>query len=317
VADEVDLSEEFRQDLREFAERLPSLNYYEVLGVPWHADRQAIREAFFQRSKTYHPDRFFGKRLGVYEAILLEIFKRVAAAHEVPRDPELRTQYDRSLGYASRHAAPSGTRRLKGLPGAPERSGRSLRQRRGLRPPDFALRGLEMRIRLARQKAAGVFADGKALEKREEWERAAAKLRLAVALDPREEKYQSALANVVPRANEACAVRLIEEAAKLLKNLRVEPALEKLEAAAELRPTDHALASRIAELRLEGRGDVGGAIEYAQRAVEVEGSIPAYRMLLGRLYKAAKRPDEARQQFERAMVLDPEDKAVKAELRAL
>jgi curved DNA-binding protein CbpA len=317
VADEVELSAEFRQELREFAEKLPSMNYYEVLGVPWHADRQAIRDAFFQRSKAYHPDRFFGKQLGVYEGILLEIFKRVAAAHEVLRDADLRTQYDRSLGYAPHHAAPSAARRLKGLPGAPKRPTRSLRDRRGLRPPDFALRGLELRIGMARQKAAGVFEQGKALEAQEEWERSAAKLRLAVALDPREERYHSALANVAPRANEARAVRLIEEGAKLLKRLRVEPALEKLEAAAELRPTDHALASRIAELRLEGRGDVEGAIEYAKRAVEVEGSIPGYRMLLGRLYKAAKQPDAARQQFERAMILDPEDKAVKAELRAL
>src|SRR5262245_25617968 len=102
----VDLPEAFQREIRELARALPGKNYYDVLGVHREAEPAEIRDAFFERSKTFHPDRYFKKELGSYGELLNEIYKRIVAAHDVLRDPKLRGAYDRSLTPSSAEARP-------------------------------------------------------------------------------------------------------------------------------------------------------------------------------------------------------------------
>lgn len=52
-----------------------------LLGVPRGADKRALKRAFFERSKLFHPDRFYGKSLGNYSARLHTVFEALSRAH--------------------------------------------------------------------------------------------------------------------------------------------------------------------------------------------------------------------------------------------
>lgn len=60
-------------------------NYYEILGVPENADEEAIKKAFRELAKKYHPDRPGGDA---------EKFKKIVEAYRVLSDKKLRAEYD-------------------------------------------------------------------------------------------------------------------------------------------------------------------------------------------------------------------------------
>jgi curved DNA-binding protein CbpA len=65
------------------------MNYYVILGVPVDADDEAIRHAFRELARRYHPDAGVGSSV--------EKFRQIFAAYETLRDPLRREAYDISL----------------------------------------------------------------------------------------------------------------------------------------------------------------------------------------------------------------------------
>jgi curved DNA-binding protein CbpA len=293
----VEIPGELQAEIRGFARGLLSMSYYEVLGVAPDVEEAAIREAFFERSKRFHPDRYFSKRMGPYQDLLTEIYKRIVVAHEVLRDPRLRSDYDKRL-EASRRAAAAGP---------------SLRARGGLRSANAVLRRLEQQVEIGRQKARHHFQEALLHKQRGDSLRAVDLVRLAMAFDPREQSYHDALADLLPNANAERTAELRRKAEVLLARSEADAALPFLEDAAKLQPTDAELAAQVALLSLEV-GDLEKALEFAERAVSLDDDNPRFRLTLGRVYRAAKRPSEARKEFQRAWKLDPLDEEVKAEL---
>ena len=76
-------------------------DYYEVLGVPKDADDAAIKKAYRQLAKKYHPDMNPGDK----EAEIK--FKEASEAYAVLSDAEKRRQYDQ-FGHAAFEARSSG-----------------------------------------------------------------------------------------------------------------------------------------------------------------------------------------------------------------
>ncbi|HSE06795.1 MAG TPA: DnaJ domain-containing protein, partial [Methylomirabilota bacterium] len=64
-------------------------DYYGVLGVPRNADDAALKKAYRNLARAYHPDRNPGDRKAE------DRFKEISEAYSVLSDPEKRAQYDR------------------------------------------------------------------------------------------------------------------------------------------------------------------------------------------------------------------------------
>jgi hypothetical protein len=62
---------------------LEDKNFYELLGVARTADRAVVRSAYFELSKTFHPDSQFGKQLYSFKPKMEEVFKKLTEAYEV------------------------------------------------------------------------------------------------------------------------------------------------------------------------------------------------------------------------------------------
>jgi curved DNA-binding protein CbpA len=103
--EEVDLTLDEQHVLLDLDRRLGTVNHYELLGVEPSADVKAIRAAYFEQVRVYHPDRHFGKPLGRFQAPLLRVFGKFTEAYEALRRPESRAEYDRYLAARERTLA--------------------------------------------------------------------------------------------------------------------------------------------------------------------------------------------------------------------
>ena len=101
-AEEVDLGPEQKQHLLALYQQLESVNHYELLGVEPGADDKAIRAAYYEFVRIFHPDRFFGKNLGSYKPKLVKVFGRLTEAYEALHRSASRAEYDRYLSARQR-----------------------------------------------------------------------------------------------------------------------------------------------------------------------------------------------------------------------
>ncbi len=321
----VELSAELQDEIRDLARTLPTLSYYELLGVEPDADDAAVRLAFFECSKRFHPDRYFNKQTGIYGPLLTEIYKRVVAANDVLRDPSLRKSYDRLLdeGGPRRHGAPAKGQaqaqekpECKAASAAKPGGGPSLRDRQGLRSRQRQLKGLERRLEQSRSKAKQHVEQALAHKEAGNWERAASLLKHALAFDPRDQSIHDELAEVVLEANAVRGEEALARGRAMLKRGEGKNAIEMLSEASQLRPTDAELAATVAELLLKQR-DLKAAREFAERAVSLDAESVSSLKVLGQIFKHLGKVSLARKYLQRAWELDPMDREVRAELQAL
>jgi curved DNA-binding protein CbpA len=97
-----ELTPEQQQQLLDLDRRHSSLDHYQLLGLEPSADAKAIRAAYYELVRVYHPDRYFGKQLGDFEGPLTRVFGKFSEAYEVLHRAESRAQYDRYLGARRR-----------------------------------------------------------------------------------------------------------------------------------------------------------------------------------------------------------------------
>lgn len=88
--------------VRYFYSSVPRLDHYRVLGVRRNATQKEIKDAFYQLSLVFHPDRqpkkttlHHGKQMFWQPDPSLEEYQRISVAYSVLRDPEKRLAYDR------------------------------------------------------------------------------------------------------------------------------------------------------------------------------------------------------------------------------
>jgi curved DNA-binding protein CbpA len=76
---------------------LDGKNYYQLLGIDNDADKKAVRSAYFELSRLFHPDSMFGKELGSFKTKMETVFKRLTEAYEVLGRSQRRKEYDEYL----------------------------------------------------------------------------------------------------------------------------------------------------------------------------------------------------------------------------
>lgn len=95
--EEVDLELERKRVILETFHRLDSTTHYQLLRVEPSADKRAVKNAYFEIVNIFHPDRYFGKKLGSFKPKLEKIFARLTEAHDTLTRSGPRTEYDAYL----------------------------------------------------------------------------------------------------------------------------------------------------------------------------------------------------------------------------
>lgn len=92
------LDEEQRKRVIHFHGRLNDMHFYELLGVGRRHEGREIQEAFRERSKQWHPDRW-PREKGPFGPMLQDIFKRIQEARKTLTDVKRREVYDAEFGH--------------------------------------------------------------------------------------------------------------------------------------------------------------------------------------------------------------------------
>jgi tetratricopeptide (TPR) repeat protein len=85
--------------------RIDWLSHYELLGVRNEASLEEIHQAYFERSRLFHPDLRHREDLAHCEKELTTVFERLKTAHEALSDAARRVDYDATLAAPAMPAA--------------------------------------------------------------------------------------------------------------------------------------------------------------------------------------------------------------------
>ena len=93
---------------------IESGSHYNLLGVPEDADAKQIRQAYYDLSRHWHPDRFFRREVGEYAAKIEAIFSAITRAYQTLSNDRKRDQYDQERMEKKTSQGPSSSRRRRG-----------------------------------------------------------------------------------------------------------------------------------------------------------------------------------------------------------
>jgi len=97
LVEDVEIDGVLQERIIQAFHRSAKLNHYELLGVAMDAERAEIRNAYFSLSKVFHPDAYYGKRLGSFKPKMEVVFRKVTDAYEAVGRSKKREAYDRYL----------------------------------------------------------------------------------------------------------------------------------------------------------------------------------------------------------------------------
>jgi hypothetical protein len=130
IDETLSISVELQQRILDLSSRLGELDHFELLGIPRGADRAAVKHAYFSMIGTFHPDRYFSKRIGGFTKRMEKIFQRLTEAHDVLSNAQAREEYESYLAALGR---------TRGLDGSS--------------PPDVSVEDLERLLMQAEEQA--------------------------------------------------------------------------------------------------------------------------------------------------------------------
>ncbi|MBN8232964.1 tetratricopeptide repeat protein [Corallococcus macrosporus] len=340
MAEEVDLDPEQKRDIIEMERSLDGMDHHAVLGVARGASPQEVKQAYYNASRRFHPDRYFGKNLGSFRARLERIFKRLTDAHNAlsrqeppraPAAPPAPAARAPATPPPAAPRAPSGTFAAV-TPPAPS----------GARPPSGAFaavpppaaapaddpeseaRRAERQARLARHpymarshKLTELIARGKAATARGDFERAYQDFNHVLGLDPKNREVAQLLVEARRKHDLHRAQAEVTRGQELEMRGDFAGAQAAYRLAVSLNADNPEAAFQAARVGRELTQDPQEVLKLAQRAVELKPGRADYQLLLGQLLLVAGQKKQAKHHFEEVVRLDPDNADARAALKKL
>ncbi len=300
LAEDVEIDPDRRRQILLAEASLERWTHWDALGIPWNAPASAAKDAYIERVKVFHPDRYAGKRLGSFRGRLERVFRRITQARDALVDEARRAEYARRTAPATEFTRME-ARRLEDERRAEERKQRLARQNplvaRVARVQEFVKRG----------KAAldeGRFAA------------AANDLSLALGLDPKNAELAALAAEARKKAAAAKALDLFQRGleAELVGNYAL--ALDRYREALELDPAYVRAAAQAAKTAV-ATGDLASGRALAAAALRSGPRSGAAHEAYAVVLEAEGNKREARKELERALELEPGLEGAKERLRKL
>ncbi len=299
---DLDIDSDTQRRILEFETKLGG-SYHERLGVEPDADLRAIKRAYFELSREFHPDRFFRCELGPYTERLSLIFKMIVEAYEVLSDSVSANPEGADQGGGGLETDPLGSPRFDKLERLGQRVGANF-------PPALG----EAR----RQKAREFFETAQLSARAGCLDDAVTGMEFAIRFDPQNRGYRDKLAEFKLGAAESRALCLLDESAGYGVRDRAElgSILDSLDRAVESRPRDPELSERSARVALS-IDELPRARGFAESAVDENPDVARFHTTLGLVYRAEGHLGHAVREFRLALERDPNDCEASRELHRL
>jgi curved DNA-binding protein CbpA len=300
LSEDVDLEVERRREILYLAASMDGWSHWQVLGVPWNAPLDRIRDAYREKVKVFHPDRYPGRRLGSFRSRLERIFRRLTEARDALEDDAARA------AYARRTAPPEEVARI------------------AARQLEDAVRAKERRARLARTnpmvsrvaRVRELVDRGRNALAEDRFADAARDFMTAAALDPTATDARTFGEQARRKAESARARELWEKARAAELQHDLDRAQFLAEQAVEAEPGEPRYVVYVARLAL-ARGALETARARAEAAVRAAPGLATAHEALGEVLATQGDAGNARKSLERALELDDGLTGARERLRKL
>ncbi len=279
MADEkVDLDDARQREINALEAKVSNPNHFEVLGVENGATPDQVRAAFRELSLKFHPDRYFGKKLGPFKQKLDRVFHRLVEASQTLSDGDRRAAWiaaNPGLGLSAPAAAKSSPSSIAREQTAQSRD--EERRKRLAHHPYLsrATRQIDTVRRVREALAKGEFSQAFSIANQ------------ASQAEPNNTELKALLVEARKNMDHARAEENFKRGMVALEAGDDDAALSALRSAVSAESSHHKAASKVAQL-LERRGaDPREATGFAQKAVDAAPTNADYRLLLSRLLAAA------------------------------
>lgn len=315
-------------------------NHYRLLDVPPDADSDAVRAAYYQVSRDWHPDRHYRRELGDLKVSIEFVFVHITKAYKVLSDPKARRRYDRdhkaivAAATADHEAAKKKTKRAKAAEASPSTEEKPKRKRK-LSPEERAAR-LRARERLERRRsdpraqaikdlrkkmkgqtsrAQRYYDQGKTDYEAGNASKAVSSLHLACQFDGNNHEYRALYALAKSEVSAARAVQFVQagESAESFQNFK--EAMYNYERACEQKPKDGVPYFRLAQLVLRLEQDNRKALDLLRSAASKSPREVNIRLALADLYVEIGMGLNARREYETVLEMDKGNSRAKTGLR--
>jgi curved DNA-binding protein CbpA len=290
----IDLSAERQAEINALEAKLYKSTPFELLGVAAGATAADCKNAYYQLSMKFHPDRYYGKNLGPFKARIDRIFKKLTEAQAVVTDPDKRTQAQKDHPAWFGSVAPSD-------PSTGRDGLRAEDRARRLAKHPYLAKGARVHEALAKAKAA-IAKDqpGQAINE----------LQLLMRMEPDHAEGKTLLSQAqakmaYQRSKQALTAGLAasdqgdhQKALPLL--------LEAMLASATALACEKGLSSALHV------GDLKAAKAFATKWVELEPKSGRVRVAYGEVLEKVGMHKNAKREAEEALKLEPDNKAAKA-----
>ncbi len=333
--------------LDELHARVRSGNIYSILGVSPDADIQYIRKVYYELSRSWHPDQFYRRDIGVYKQKLEDIFVGINRAYTILTDPRRRSDYDSEHGGTAQADARPAPRRPgsdEDQAGGPETGEQAMEHEVAFRAREPAkeakdtatqqVLGASPRRRRRRGRIPGmervheqVMARlGKARRHFKVAEReaaggnfvaAASNAYMAMTFDPEEPRYRALWEEYDPQGRSQLAQQHIQLAENAMSYHNIKAAVYNYQKACEAGPPNAEPYFQLANLLMQSEEDRDEReiMKLLRRAVELGPRSSRMRLSLADFYVEQGLLANARREFEEVLRIEPGHAAAKAGLK--
>lgn len=299
--EEVDLPPDRKKEIFELDRSLDTLDHYALLGIAPGATSAQAKQAYYDQSRKFHPDRFYGKNLGSYRGRIERIFRRLTDAEKVLTDPDKRGDYLKANPHLS-DLGPSADFVIK----TAEDEQRDTERRARFAKHPYLMKGAKVNDLV--NKARRALEAGEAAM-------ALADVQAALQIDPKH-KDALTLQGEARKAHELHrAASELERAMELEQAGDTEGACDAYRIASGLDSKSPKAALKAAQLMIRLNQDAKEVRVFAQRAVDLEPKNADAHFLLASVLDDAGMKKLAQKHFEEAFKLNPDHPQAKKRSR--
>ncbi|MGQ0503824.1 MAG: J domain-containing protein [Myxococcaceae bacterium] len=305
--EDVELPADRKAEILALESKLDTLNHFALLGVPVGASAEDARKAYYELSRRFHPDRFYGKNLGSFRTRIDRIFRKLTEAYNTLTTPAARRTYEDAnpeLKPAAKASAPSSTPR----PRSAEDDARDAERRARFARHPYLAKANRSNELIGRAKAALAKGDPA---------KAYTDLHMASQMDPRNSEVTKLL-DEAKRKNDASRSDVeLKKAEQAEQDGDIAAAATGYRVAAGMDARNARAAYKAAQLMVRVSSDPRDTKPLAQRAVEVDPTNADYKVLLGKILLQVDMKAQAKRQFEEAIKLAPNHEEAKKHLKKM
>jgi curved DNA-binding protein CbpA len=309
--------------------------FYELMGLPTQVDKKMVQQAFYDLSRSFHPDRFFRREIGEVMERLESAFVVITDAYRTLSDPERKAAYDTSLrGRSPTPPLPAAARPPSAAPPPPKATAPSASAAappRAATPPPPShkptmARPASKALVEAREQIAGQlrrarqhYDQARADLDAGNIQKAASNLQLALTYDPKNADIAALAAKVQRESRKAQAGSFISQAegAESFANFR--EALSLYRKAIDYGTENAKAFVRAASLikKVEEGDQRRLMLDLLRKAVKYEPDQPDYRVALGNLYADLDMQLNARREYDHALRVKKDHAEAKEAIKRL